>query len=212
LRLHLANARASKDLDLEYDAVNLETNRPACDSCGAPTVVAYLCLRGHIACDACDEACAFCDTVACGKCAPEVLSPCASCIRKSCPDHAFLDEIGRKTYCPDHIAECAICGRMVGPSYLRTCALCGQSYCAVDVEDGGKCATCRALAAIPATHADVARVTAAKGEPRNLAKWARGENGKYTVLVGKGAVFQYVYVLDKAGTVVRRQKGIGLTG
>ena len=68
------------------------------------------------------------------------------------------------------------------------------------------------LAAIPATHADVARATTAKGEPKNLTKWVRGENGKYTVLVGKGAIFQYLYVLDKGGATIRRQKGVGLLG
>ena len=209
MRVRLANARASTEIGLEFDAVNLETNRPSCESCGAPTQTAYLCARGHVACDACDRTCAFCDYVACATCAPEVLVPCETCVRAACPDHAFTDEIGRKSYCGDHIHACAICGRMVGPSYVRACAMCGQSYCAVDVEASGRCTTCRTLTAIPATHPDVARATAAKGEPRNLARWLRGQNGKYTVLVGKGAVFQYVYVLDKQGDVVRRQKGVG---
>ena len=133
-------------------------------------------------------------------------------MREACPDHAFTDEIGRKTYCGDHIHACAICGRMVGPSYVRECALCGQSYCAVCVEGSGRCTTCRTLSAVPATHADVTRAVAAKGEPRNLTKWVRGENGKFTVLIGRGAVFQYLYVLDKHGALVRRQKGVGLAG
>ena len=212
LRLRLANERSSKDLDLEFDAINLETNRPSCDSCHTTTDVVYLCSRGHVACDACDRTCSFCDHVVCSTCAGEVLSQCEACIRKACPDHTFQDEIGRKTYCPDHIHACAICGRMVGPPYVKACGLCGQSYCAVDVEASGRCRTCRTLAAIPATHADVARATAGKGEPKNLTKWVRGENGKYTVLVGKGAIFQYLYVLDKGGATIRREKGVRLLG
>ncbi|HEV8594697.1 MAG TPA: hypothetical protein VGR51_04120, partial [Thermoplasmata archaeon] len=135
---------------------------------------------------------------------------CEVCAKDVCPDHAFLDEIGRKAYCGDHIHVCAICSRTVGPPYVKACGLCAQSYCAVCVESAGRCATCRALAAIPAAHADVLRVTSPKGEPRNLAKWVRAENGRFTILVGKGAVFQYLYVLDRKGTVVRRQKGVGL--
>ena len=212
LRLRLANERSSKDLDLEFDAINLEANRPSCDSCHTATDVVYLCSRGHVACDACDRTCSFCDHVVCSTCAGEVLSQCEACIRKACPDHTFQDEIGRKTYCPDHIHACAICGRMVGPPYVTACGLCGQSYCAVDVEASGRCRTCRTLTAILATHADVARATSAKGEPKNLTKWVRGENGKYTVLVGKGALFQYLYVLDKGGATIRRQKGVGLLG
>jgi len=210
LRVRLANARAAKEVDLEFDAVNLETNRPACESCNTPTETVYLCVRGHVTCEACDRSCAFCDTLACATCAPDVLARCLMCARDACPDHAFTDEIGRKTYCGDHIHACAICGRMVGPPYVKACALCGQSYCAVCVEASGRCTTCRSLAVIRATHEDVARATAAKGEPRNLTKWVRGQNGKVTVLVGKGAVFQYLYVLEKDGTVVRRQKGVGL--
>jgi len=212
LRVRIANARASKDLDLEYDAISLETNRPACESCHAATQTVYLCSRGHVACDACDRGCSFCDEIVCSNCAIDVLMQCEACIRKACPDHTFQDAIGRKAYCPDHIHACAICGRMVGPSYVKTCALCGQSYCAVDVEASGRCATCRTLTAIPATHPDVARLIAAKGEPRNLSKWVRGRNGKFIILVGKGVVFQYLYVLDKSGAVIRRQKGVGLAG
>jgi len=212
LRVRIANPRVSKDLDLEYDAISLETNRPACESCQAATQTVYLCSRGHVACDACDRGCSFCDEVVCSACADEVLTQCEVCIRKACPDHAFQDAIGRKVYCPEHIHACAICGRMVGPPYVKSCELCEQSYCAVDVEASGRCATCRGLAAIPATHPDVARVTAAKGEPRNLSRWVRGQNGKFTILVGRGTVFQYLYVLDKSGAVVRRQKGVGLAG
>lgn len=210
LTIRLANPQASKDFHLEYDALNLETNRPPCDSCETPTEVAYLCSRGHLACDACNRACGFCEFVACSKCAIEILSSCASCIRKSCPDHTFQDAIGRKTYCPDHIHACAICGRMVGPPYVNPCALCAQSYCAVCVEGGGKCTTCRTLAAIPPAHPDVSRVTAAKGEPRNLSRWTRGQNGRYAVLLGKGTLFQYLYVLDKEGKVILRRKGMSL--
>ena len=212
MRVRVANDRAAKEVGLEFDAVNLETNRPACEACGQLTETVFLCSRGHLACDSCDRSCAFCDNVVCATCAPEVLSKCATCLQDACPDHAFLDEIGRKAYCADHIQSCAICGRMVGPPYLKACELCGQSYCAVCVEKGGRCTTCRTLAAIPPTHADVARATAAKGEPRNLSRWLHGQNGKFTVLVGKGTVFQYLYVLDKDGKVVRRQKGVGLAG
>jgi len=210
MRVRVANPRAAKELDLEYDAVNLETNRLACDACGAALPTAYLCARGHFACDDCDRSCAFCDYVACRLCAPDVLPACATCVKPVCPEHAFLDAIGRKTYCGDHILACAICGRMVGPSYAKGCALCGQSYCTVCVEERGRCATCRALAVVPAMQEDVQRVVTAKGGPRGISRWLRGENGKYTVLVGKGAVFQQLYVLDKAGAVVRRQKGVGL--
>ena len=212
VRARLANKRAVKDFGLEYDAVNLETNLPACESCGASTATVILCSRGHLACDACDRGCAFCDEVACGRCADEVLSECATCVRLACADHSFLDEIGRKTYCGDHIHACAICGRMVGPSYVKACRSCGQSYCAVCVEDGGRCTTCRTLKEVPTANPDVARATAMKGEPRTLTTWLRGENGKFVILIGKGAVFQYLYVLDKEGRVVRRQKGMGLAG
>lgn len=212
MRVRISNARAAKDVGLEYDAVNLELNRVPCDACGTASDAWSLCSRGHLACDACDRTCDFCDHVVCATCAPEVFEKCATCVKDACPDHAFTDEIGRKTYCGDHIHTCAICSRMVGPPYVKACRLCGQSYCAVDVEVSGRCTTCRTLAAIPATHADVARAIAAKGEPRSLSKWLRGQNGRWTVLVGKGAVFQYLYVLDKDGSVIRRQKGVGLTG
>jgi len=212
MRVRLANPRAAREVTLEYDAVNLEVNRLSCESCGTLSDAWSLCSRGHLACDACDRTCAFCDHVVCAKCAPDVLEACAACAKDACPDHAFADEIGRKAYCEDHIHACAICSRMVGPRYVRACALCGQSYCAVDVEASGRCSTCRTLAAIPAAHEDVVRVTAAKGEPRNLSRWLRGQNGKFTILVGKGTVFQYLYVLDKQGTVVRRRKGVGLAG
>ena len=212
MQVRVSNARASRDLGLEYDAVNLEVKHLPCESCGTPSDAWYLCSRGHLACDACDRTCAFCDHVVCAKCAPEVFEACTACRKDACPDHAFTDEIGRKAYCEDHIHACAICSRMVGPPYVRACGLCGQSYCAVDVEASGRCVTCRALAAIPATHADVRQVTATKGEPRNLTKWLRGENGKFTILVGRGAVFQYLYVMDKNGAVLRRRKGVGLAG
>ena len=210
MRVRVVNDRAAKVLDLEYDAVNLETNRTPCEACGAGLAKAFLCAGGHLACDGCDRPCAFCDYVACRLCAPDAIAACATCTKPMCPDHAYADEIGQKVHCGEHIHACAICGRMVGPSYVKPCGLCGQSYCAVCVESSGRCATCRTLAAIPATHADVARVAAAKGEPRGLARWLRGQNGKYTVLVGKGTVFQYLYVLDQQGTVVRRRKGVGL--
>ena len=212
LRVRVSNGRAAKETGLEFDAVNLETNRPLCDSCGMSTATVYLCGRGHLACDACDRACAFCDYIVCAKCAPGLLSPCASCVRDACPDHAFLDEIGRKTYCGDHIFECAICGRMIGPPYARPCGLCLQSYCAVCVDESGRCATCRTLAVIPAADPAIVRVTSAPGEPRNLTRWMRGDNGKFTVLLGKGPVFQYLYIVDKAGRIVHRKKGVGLAG
>jgi hypothetical protein len=210
MRVRIANPRASKEIGLEYDAVNLEVNPPSCESCGAATDAVFLCSNGHLMCDACDRGCADCDHVVCATCAPAVFERCEVCAKDVCPDHAFLDEIGRKAYCGDHIHVCAICSRTVGPPYVKACGLCAQSYCAVCVESAGRCATCRALAAIPAAHADVLRVTSPKGEPRNLAKWVRAENGRFTILVGKGAVFQYLYVLDRKGTVVRRQKGVGL--
>jgi len=211
LRVSLANSRASKDLDLEYDAVTLETNRPACESCRAPTGTIHLCSRGHIACDACERRCDFCDEVVCSKCAPEVLSPCASCIRKGCPDHTFVDEIGRKTYCQDHIHTCAICRRMVGPPYVKPCRVCSQSYCAVCVEEQGRCTTCRTLAAVADAHKDVARVQAFPGAPKGV-RWLRGQNGEYTILLGKGAVFQHLFVLDSKGALVHRRKGRGIAG
>lgn len=210
LRVRIANARAEKELGLEYDAVNLETNRLSCDSCGGVADSIFLCSRGHLACDACDRGCGFCDDVVCATCAPEVFETCEACVNALCPDHTFVDEIGRKAYCGDHIHACAICGRMVGPAYVNACGLCAQGYCAVCVEKGGRCTTCRTLAAIPATHPDVGRAIAGKGEPRNLTKWVRGENGKFAVLVGKGAIYQYLFVLDKDGRVIRRQKGTGL--
>ncbi len=209
VRAQVANPRSSRQLDLEYDAVNLETNRPICESCGTATATVYLCSRGHLACDVCDRHCAFCDHVVCTRCEPEMFAKCEACVKVACPHHTFVDEIGRKPYCGDHIHACAICGRMVGPPYVKACDLCRQASCAVCVESGGRCTTCRTLAAIPATHPDVVRVTAAKGEPRNLTRWFRGQNGRYTILVGKGAVFQYLYVLDKDESVIRRQKGIG---
>lgn len=170
----------------------------------------YLCAKGHLACEACDRACGFCDLVACSGCADELLSSCASCTRSACTDHTFQDAIGRKLYCPDHILGCGICGRMVGPSYVKSCALCMQSYCAMCVEVGGTCTTCRTLMNAPPAHDDVVRVTAVKGEPRNLSRWMRGQNGAYTILLGRGTIFQYLYVLDRQGKVVRRKKGIGL--
>lgn len=211
LGIRLANARVSKDLELEYDAVSLETNRPACESCRAPSATVYLCSRGHLACDACDRECDFCDNVVCSKCSPEVLLPCASCIRKGCPDHAFVDEIGRKTYCEDHIHLCAICGRMVGPQYVKQCNVCVQSYCAVCIEQGGRCTTCRTLEGVPEANEDVARVRSLPGVPRGV-RWLRGGNGGYTVLIGKGTVFQHLFVIDKKGAVVHRRKGRRLTG
>ncbi len=211
MRVRVENGRASKELGLEYDAVNLETNRLSCEACGTALDQVFLDAKGHLACDDCDRSCAFCDFIACRLCAPELVATCAACVKPVCPDHTFLDEIGRKAYCEDHIHQCAICGRMVGPSYVKPCGLCGQSYCTVDVDASARCATCRGLAVIPATHADVVRAIAAKGEPQNLGRWLRGENAEYTVLVGKGAVFQYLYVLDKQGAVIRRQKGMGLT-
>ena len=211
MRVRIGNARAAMEVDLEFDAVNLETDRPSCHACGSPASTVHLCSRGHLACDACRRGCSFCAEVVCRTCAPEALAACATCVKAACPDHAFLDEIGRKTYCPDHIQACAICGRMVGPPYVKACGLCAQSYCAACVEASGRCTTCRTLAAVPASHADVARVTAAKGAPRNLAKWTRGRNGKYTILLGRGAVFQYLYVLDRDGKTVVQRKGIGLS-
>jgi len=212
VRVRLQNPHAVKEVDLEYDAVNLETTRLACEACGAGLAAAFLCARAHLTCDECDRGCAFCGYLACRLCEPEALATCATCRKRVCPDHGYVGEIGRQTYCADHIVACAICNRMVGPEYVKPCGLCGQSYCAVDVDASGRCATCRALAVVPASHPDVARATAAKGEPKNLARWLRAENGKFTVLVGKGTVFQYLYVLDKQGSVVRRQKGAGLLG
>ena len=210
MRVQVANARASKELGLEFDAVNLETSRLTCEACGAALATVYLCARGHLACDDCDRGCAFCDFVACRLCASDVILTCTTCVKPLCSDHLFADEIGRKPYCGDHIHACAICGRMVGPGYVNPCALCGQRYCAMCVEASGRCTTCRTLAAVPATHEDVARLLAAKGEPKGLSKWLRGQNGKYTVIVGKGTVFQYLYVVDTEGAVIRRQKGMGL--
>jgi hypothetical protein len=212
LRVRIANPRASREIGVEYDAVNLEVARPACEACGAPAEAVFLCSRGHLACDACRRGCSFCDEIVCMKCAPEALAVCATCVKPACPDHAFLDEIGRKTYCGDHIHACAICSRMVGPSYVRACGLCTQSYCAACVEADGRCTTCRTLAAVPAAHADVARLTSAKGAPKGISRWLRGQNGRYAVLVGKGTVFQFLYVLDREGNVVYRRKGVGLLG
>jgi len=210
IRVRVENARVSAEVALEFDAVNLETARPPCHACGSPTATIHLCSRGHFACETCRRGCTFCDEVACATCAPDALAACATCVKPACPDHAFLDEIGRKPYCGDHIHACAICGRMVGPPYVRACGLCNQSYCAVDVEAYGRCTTCRTLAAVPATHGDVVRATAERGAPKNVTKWVRGKNGKFTVLVGKGAIFQYLYVLDKEGATVHRRKGTGL--
>jgi len=210
MRVRVENGRGATEMALEFDSVNLETNRPSCHGCGSLAAAIHLCSRGHLACDACRRGCAFCDEVACAKCAPDALAACAACVKPACPDHAFIDEIGRKPYCADHIHACAICGRMVGPPYVRACGLCGQSYCAVDVEESGRCTTCRTLVAVPATHGDVVRATAEKGAPKNVTKWVRGKNGRYTVLVGKGAIFQYLYVLDKEGATVQRRKGTGL--
>ena len=211
MRVRVSNARAAKEVGLEFDAVNLETNRPACDACGSPTETAYLCSRGHLACDACDRTCAFCDLVVCATCEPDVLSTCAMCVRAACPDHSFLDEIGRQTYCGDHVHSCAICSRMVGPPYVKPCRLCGQSYCAVCVEGTpGACRTCAALAAVPATHADVTRLTAMKGGPKRISAWYRGQNGRFTVILGTGAVFQHVFVFDRPGNLVHRRKAVRL--
>lgn len=209
MRVRVANGRAETDLGLEYDAVNLETNRPACASCGSPATVAFLC-RGHLACEDCRQGCSFCDDAACRTCAPGLIARCDACVRPLCPDHTHQDAIGRRPYCGEHIRSCAICGRSIGPAYLKPCGLCGQEYCAVCVGPGGRCATCRGLAEVSAEDEDVTKALAEPGSPKGSVRWLRGANGRVTVVVGRGRVFEHVFVLDREGRVVHRRKGTGL--
>lgn len=210
VRARVANPRASKLLSLEYDAVNLDVEA-ACDACSTRVPTLYLCRRGHVACEACRVGCSMCDDVACRTCAPTTIATCETCVAAICPDHTFLDEIGRKAYCGDHIHTCAICGRGVGAPYLQECSLCAQSYCAVCVGgQTGRCETCRGLEVVPASHPDVAAAVSARGAPRGASQWLRAENGRYVVVVGRAKVFQHLVVLTRNGAVVHRRKGIGL--
>lgn len=210
LRLRVASLRAATEVGLEYDAVNLETNRPTCASCGARTTVAFLCRGGHLVCEGCRQGCAFCDDAACRTCAPSLIVRCDACVRPLCPDHAHVDAIGRRPYCGEHARSCAICGRTVGPPYWTPCGLCGQHYCAACVGTGGRCATCRELAEASVEDPDIVRVLAEPGSPKGATRWLRGANGRVTVVVGRGRVFEHVFVLDREGRIVHRRKGTGL--
>ena len=205
----LANRGARKSLSLEYDCASLAVPPLACEVCGTPTAEPVLCFGGHIADAECVKGCGFCDRVHCRTCvaAEGAIAPCTACRRSVCPDHLEVCSLSRRPFCPDHIHACAICGRTVGPGYVATCQSCEQAYCAVCVAPPAeRCLTCRSLAAAAPADPDVAAMRKADPALAKVAKWRRGSNQRFTVLVAKGLVWSQLVVLDSKGRVLVRKR------
>ena len=203
---------ARRTIPVEFDAANLEVPLLRCEVCGVPAPQPVLCFGGHLAGPECVTGCGFCDRVHCRRCiaAEGAITPCTTCHRPACPDHAEVCALSRRPYCPDHVHPCAICGRTVGPEYVARCVNCEQPYCVVCVAPPAeKCLTCRSLEAAPADDPAVASVRKRDPALAKMTKWRRASNQRYTILLAKGLVWNQLVVTEPAGAIVLQKKVLG---
>jgi len=211
--LAISHRGARKVLSIEYDPLGNGLEPVACEVCGARTPEPVLCFGGHLAGEECVQGCVFCDQVHCQQCISTkgAIATCGACGRGVCPDHVEVDALSRRPYCPDHIHSCAICSRTVGPEYVRTCRTCEQAYCAVCVSaPSDQCLTCRSLDIAGIDDPSVAAVQGLDPALARVARWRRGSNHRYTIVVAKGLIWSQLFVLAAQGAVLVRKKVLGI--
>jgi hypothetical protein len=143
---------------------------PTCTGCGSAATVGRVCVKGHIFCSGCAEACARCEALhcpvcdatplaACGLCREPTCGACArtcdACGERFCADHMWSCAMGDQTLClrdlilcgecqaplcQAHAASCSACGESLCPSHARVCKTGGETLCATHAS---ACATCQ---------------------------------------------------------------------